>query len=49
MNIDTLITDARFLVTCDERGTVLEQAGIAIDDGRIVAVGDVGASCYRVS
>ena len=41
MNIDTLITDARFLVTCDERGTVLEQAGIAIDDGRIVAVGDV--------
>ncbi len=41
MNVDTLIKNARFVLTCDEQRTVLEQAGIAINDGRIVAIGNV--------
>jgi 5-methylthioadenosine/S-adenosylhomocysteine deaminase len=40
MKVDTFITNARFVLTCDDQRTVLEHAGIAIDDGRIVAVGE---------
>ncbi len=38
--VDTLITDARYLITCDDQDVIFEHAGIAIDDGRLVAVGD---------
>ncbi len=40
-DVDTLILGARFVLTCDDAGTVFENAGVAIRDGRIVAVGDV--------
>lgn len=39
-DVDTLIVNARFLLTCDTQRTVLEHAGIAVKDGRIVAIGD---------
>jgi len=38
---DTLILGARFLLTCDGAGTVHENAGLAIREGQISAVGDV--------
>jgi len=40
MNVDTLITGARFVLACDDDATTHEQADIAIADGVIVAVGD---------
>jgi 5-methylthioadenosine/S-adenosylhomocysteine deaminase len=39
-HVDTLILDARFVVTCDDAGTVHENSSVAIHDGRIIAVGD---------
>jgi len=39
--VDTFITDARYVITCDDQDVILERAGIAIDDGHIVAVGDI--------
>ena len=39
--VDTVITGARYVLTCDDTGSVHERAGIAVRDGRIVAVGDV--------
>lgn len=40
MKVDTVITNARFVLACDDQRTVFERAGIAIDRGRIVAVGE---------
>lgn len=40
-HVHTLITNARFILACDDQRTVLEHAGLAIDDGRIVAIGDI--------
>lgn len=49
MSVETLIVNARFLVTCDDRNTVLADASLAIDDGRIVAVGSAeGITADRV-
>ena len=49
MNVDTLITGARFVLACDDDSTTFELAGIAIRDGVIVAVGDItGYSAERV-
>ena len=39
--VDTVITGARYVLPCDDTGSVHERAGIAVRDGRIVAVGDV--------
>lgn len=41
MNVDTIITNARFVLACDDDATTFEHAGIAILDGVIVAIGDV--------
>lgn len=61
MNVDTIITNARFVLACDDDATTFEHAGIAILDGVIVAIGDVSgytgehvidarkASCFPVS
>jgi len=38
--VDTLIEGARFVLACDDDSTTHEQAGIAIADGVIVAIGD---------
>jgi 5-methylthioadenosine/S-adenosylhomocysteine deaminase len=40
-SVDTVITDARYILTCDDGHTLMENAGVAIDKGRIVAVGDI--------
>ena len=47
MTVDLLIREARFAVMADEDGTVHEGVSIAIDDGRIVAVGPDLASDAR--
>lgn len=39
MSVDLVIRNARYVLMCDETGSVLEHADIAIDDGRIVSVG----------
>ncbi len=39
--VDTVITGARYVLSCDEARTLHENCGVAIRDGRIVAVGDV--------
>ena len=40
MPVDLVIHRARYVVGCDERGATRAHASIAVDDGRIVAVGD---------
>lgn len=40
MSVDLVIRNARYVLMCDESGSVLEHADIAIDDGRIVSVGE---------
>jgi 5-methylthioadenosine/S-adenosylhomocysteine deaminase len=40
-HVDTLITNARFVLACDDQRTTFEHAGVAIEYGRIVAVGDI--------
>ncbi len=40
MTVDLVIRNARYVLMCDESGSVLEHADIAIDDGRIVSVGE---------
>jgi 5-methylthioadenosine/S-adenosylhomocysteine deaminase len=40
MTVDLVIRNARYVLMCDELGSVLEHADIAIDDGRIVNVGE---------
>jgi 5-methylthioadenosine/S-adenosylhomocysteine deaminase len=40
VSVDLLIRDARYILMCDESGSVVEHADIAINDGRIVSVGD---------
>lgn len=40
MSVDLVIRNARYVLMCDEAGSVLEHADIAIDDGRIVSVGE---------
>jgi 5-methylthioadenosine/S-adenosylhomocysteine deaminase len=40
MTVDLVIRNARYVLMCDESGSVLEHADIAIDDGRIVNVGE---------
>lgn len=41
LQADTIIENARYLVSCDDDRTVAENAGIAISSGRIMALGDV--------
>ena len=41
MNVQTIVQGARFVLTCNDDRATLENASIAIDDGRIVAIGDV--------
>lgn len=41
LKADTIVANARFLLTCDNDRTAHEHAGIAISNGRIMAVGDV--------
>ena len=40
MSVDVVIRGARHVLMCDDSGAVLEHADIAIDDGRIVSVGE---------
>ena len=40
MSVDLVIRGARYVLMCDDSGAVLEHADIAIDDGRIVSVGE---------
>ena len=40
MSVDLVIRDARYVVMTDDAGGVQERASIAIDDGRIVSVGE---------
>lgn len=40
MTVDLVIRNARYVLMCDASGSVLEHADIAIDDGRIVSVGE---------
>lgn len=40
MSVDLVIRNARDVLMCDESGSVLEHADIAIDDGRIVSLGE---------
>jgi 5-methylthioadenosine/S-adenosylhomocysteine deaminase len=40
VTVDLVIRNARYVLMCDESGSVLEHADIAIDDGRIVSVGE---------
>ena len=40
MSVDLVIRDARYVVMTDDTGGVQERASIAIDDGRIVSVGE---------
>ena len=45
MSVDIVIRGARYVLMCDDSGGVVEHADIAIDDGRIVSVGEpVGAA-----
>ncbi|MGL5863192.1 MAG: hypothetical protein ACRCY9_18280, partial [Phycicoccus sp.] len=39
-----VIRDARYVVTVDERDTVLEHATVTVDDGVVTAVGEAPAS-----
>ena len=40
MSVDLVIRDARYVLMTDDAGRVRERASIAIDDGRIVSVGE---------
>lgn len=40
MTVDLVLRRARYAIMCDASGSVVEHADIAIDDGRIVSVGD---------
>jgi 5-methylthioadenosine/S-adenosylhomocysteine deaminase len=48
VSVDLLIRGARYALMCDESGSVAEHADIAIDDGRIVSVGDDGVDADTV-
>ena len=48
MSVDLLIRGARYALMCDDSGSVMEHADIAIDDGRIVSVGEVGVDAHTV-
>jgi len=48
VSVDLVIRGARYLLMCDESGSVMEHADIAIDDGRIVSVGEVGVDAHTV-
>ena len=39
MSVDLAIRDARYVLMADDQGAILEHASIAVDDGKIVAVG----------
>ena len=48
MSVDLLIRGARYALMCDDSGSVVENTDIAIDDGRIVSVGEVGVDAHTV-
>ncbi|MFZ4511634.1 MAG: amidohydrolase family protein, partial [Candidatus Nanopelagicales bacterium] len=48
MSVDLVIRGARYALMCDDSGSVMEHADIAIDDGRIVSVGEVGVDAHTV-
>ncbi|MEM4188533.1 MAG: amidohydrolase family protein [Candidatus Hadarchaeum sp.] len=41
--VDTLIVNARFVLTMDPKRRLLENAAIAVDDGKIIDIGDTAA------
>lgn len=48
MSVDLVLRGARYVLMCDASGSVVERADIAIDDGRIVSVGDGGVDARTV-
>lgn len=48
MTVDLVIRRARYVLMTDEASAFLEHADVAVDDGRIVAVGDVGDDARTV-
>lgn len=48
MSVDLVISDARFVIMTDDAGGVQERADVAIDDGRIVSVGQPVAEADTV-
>lgn len=43
MSVDLVIRGARYVLMCDDAGSMIEQADIAVDGGRIVSVGEAPA------
>jgi len=48
VSVDLVLRGARYALMCDDSGSVMEHADIAIDDGRIVSVGEVGVDAHTV-
>lgn len=48
MSVDLVLRGARYVLMCDDAGSVIEHADIAIDDGRIVSVGEPGVDATAV-
>ena len=48
MSVDLVLRGARYALMCDDSGSVGENTDIAIDDGRIVSVGEVGVDAHTV-
>lgn len=48
MSVDLVLRGARYVLMCDAAGSFVEHADIAIDDGRIVSVGEAGVEADTV-
>jgi 5-methylthioadenosine/S-adenosylhomocysteine deaminase len=48
VSVDLVLRGARYALMCDDSGSVVENTDIAIDDGRIVSVGEVGVDAHTV-
>jgi 5-methylthioadenosine/S-adenosylhomocysteine deaminase len=48
VSVDLVLRGARYVLMCDASGSVVEHADIAVDDGRIVSVGESGLDARTV-
>jgi 5-methylthioadenosine/S-adenosylhomocysteine deaminase len=48
VSVDLVLRGARYVLMCDASGSVVENADIAVDDGRIVSVGEGGVDARTV-